>query len=148
MPHRCAAGVKLRSSLRAIAFLNWRGRHSPGYSEPPFPAAAAEFELEAVVAERRGRPRLLVRFLALFAFAPRLVFVADRFFRLGAPGAPIRKSSRSAPSAIFSTIHFGMAPRPAHVFLGLSGSRYFGAILRPDGPRPAPADEPEPPPSR
>jgi hypothetical protein len=102
-----------------------------------------------VVSDRRGRRRLLVAFLVLvFAFAPRLVFFADRFFRVDAPGAPIRKSSRFAPSSIFSAIHLGIAPRPAQVFCALSGSRYLGAILPPERLRVPAKDELEPPPSR
>jgi hypothetical protein len=119
---------------------------SSNYSELPFPEAVLDFEFE-VLSDRRGRRRLLVAFLVLvFAFARRLVFFADRFFRVDAPGAPIRKSSRFAPSSIFSAIHLGIAPRPAQVFCALSGSRYLAAILPPKRLRVK--DELEPPPSR
>jgi hypothetical protein len=116
------------------------------YSELPFPEAALEFEFEV---DRRGRRRLPVAFLALvFAVAPGLVFFADRCFRIDVPSAPIRKSSRFAPSSIFSAIHRGIAPRPAQVFCGLSGSRYLAAILAPERLRVPAKDDLEPPPSR
>jgi hypothetical protein len=137
---------KVLSRYLAPKFSSSRSR--PNYSELSFPEAALEFEFE-VVSDRRGRRRLLVAFLVLvFAFAPRLVFFADRFFRVDAPGAPIRKSSRFAPSSIFSAIHLGIAPRPAQVFCALSGSRYLGAILPPERLRVPAKDELEPPPSR
>lgn len=67
----------------------------------------------------------VLRFAAL-----RAVFFV-RFVREEGPDAPIRKSSRFAPALIFSCIHRGTAPRPAQTLARLSGSRYFGEILRP-----------------
>jgi hypothetical protein len=67
----------------------------------------------------------VLRFAAL-----RAVFFV-RFVTEEVPDAPIRKSSRFAPALIFSCIHRGTAPRPAQTLARLSGSRYFGEILRP-----------------
>ena len=109
-----------------------RRESRPNYSDLPFPEVALEFDFE-VVSDRRGRRRLLVAFLVLvFAFAPRLVFFADRLFRVDAPGAPIRKSSRFAPLSIFWPPTSVSHPDPPQVFCGLSGSRYLAAILPPE----------------
>jgi hypothetical protein len=107
------------------------GRHSGG--EPRL-EPAAPFGIDAVADRgRAARSALLLLVLALplaliLVFARLLVFFADRFLRVE---APIRKSSRVAPFLSFPAIHFGMAPRPAQVLAGLSGSRYFGGILPP-----------------
>ena len=96
-----------------------------------FLAARGVFTFDLALFFVRARP------LALgLAFACLLVFFADRFLLAGdVPLEPIRKSSRLAPSLIFSAIHVGIAPRPAHAFDGFSVSRYFGGSLR---PRPVP----------
>src|SRR5215204_5013894 len=96
-----------------------------------FLAARGAFTFDLTLVFAPARP------LALnLVFARLLVFFADRFLPAGdVPLEPIRKSSRLAPFLIFSAIHLGIAPRPAHTFDGFSVSRYFGGSLP---PRPVP----------
>ena len=126
------AGVILIGAPRAIGGAPLScARHSGG--EPRL-EPAAPFGIDAAADRgRAARSALLLLVLALplaliLVFARLLVFFADRFLRVE---APIRKSSRVAPFLSFPAIHFGMAPRPAQVLAGLSGSRYFGGILPP-----------------
>jgi hypothetical protein len=91
-----------------------------------FLAAGGAFTFDLVLVFAPARP------LALGLAFGLLVFFADRFLRAGdVPLEPIRKSSRLAPFLIFSAIHLGIAPRPAHTFDGFSVSRYFGGSVPP-----------------